>query len=98
VSFTVAGRLLGEEHGTKPFDPSPIRWSVLTRDEDRCDRLGEPSPNLRLVPMRARQQIGHQLRFPAEGGTSLWVPVLLGTGAVAFAAGAVIFVRRQRRQ
>ena len=96
VSFTVAGRLLGEEHGTQPFDPSPIRWSVLVRDEDRCDRLGGPHPDLRLVPERTTQTGGHQFRHPPEGGTSLWVPVLIGIGVAVLVGGAVILGRRQK--
>jgi hypothetical protein len=97
VSFTVAGRLLGEEHGTQPFDPSPIRWSVITRDEDRCDRLGGQSPDLRLVREREAPRPGTPpASSPSEGGgLPGWTIVAVGVGiALLLGGGMFLLVRR----
>jgi hypothetical protein len=101
VTITVPGRiLLGEaENGTENVERA--RWSVLVRDGDVCDRVGDvPVYRLRDVAPSPSPTVSHQLPSrspspapPASGSRAGWVITLI----LLLALTAVPFMLLRRR-
>lgn len=94
----VPGRILSDdddETGTSP-GLGRLRWSVIVRDEDTCDLLGEGQPIQRFVRADRPQQgtaVSAGRTLPAWAKAAL----LVGTAGIAgVAVGATTYVRRSR--
>lgn len=69
-----------------------LTWSVIARDEQACDLLGNGRPTLAVTP-------SDPIRAPSEaagdGGVPRWAIVAAAIGLVAAAAGYVVLVHRR---
>jgi hypothetical protein len=94
----VPGRILSDdddETGTSP-GLGQLRWSVIVRDEDTCDVLGDGRPIHRFVRADPAQQ---GAAAPAGRSRPGWAraALLLGiAGLAGVAVGATTYVRRSR--
>jgi hypothetical protein len=94
----VPGRILSDDNDETGTSPGlgQLRWSVVVRDEDTCDLLGDGRPIQRLVPV---DRPPHGTAAPAGRSRPEWAlaALLLGTAGLAAAAvGATTYVRRSR--
>jgi hypothetical protein len=93
VTMTVAGRLLIPKEEIRPSDLEDITWSVLARDEDRCDRLGGASPSLKLTRGELQPAPSPSRAFDEIKGGSLpvWTVVALSVGVLIVVGGLMAF-------
>jgi hypothetical protein len=94
----VPGRILSDDNDKTGTSPGlgQLRWSVVVRDEDTCDLLGDGRPTQRLVRVDRPQ---HGTGAPDERSGPEWAraALLLGTAGLAAAAvGATTYLRRSR--
>jgi hypothetical protein len=101
VTLTVPGRiLLGEaENGTENVERA--RWSLVVRDEDACDRVGDiPAYQLQQVASSPSPTVSHllptktQAPAPADAGSKVGWAI---TAILLLAATVVPFMLLRRR-
>lgn len=84
VRLTVAGRLLTLDEDLQGLDLRPLRWGVIVRDEDVCDRLGSGRPTLPLEETVAASPPSPPVADEPLTGTGFpWVPTAAAAVALA---------------
>ena len=110
VTMTLPGRLVTRDADLEGLGLERMRWSVIARDENDCDALGDGRPTERLLAEPSPSaSVGAMDRTPpapagrepasdAGDGSSTSAPWLLVAGGMALALFAVLGPWRARRR
>jgi hypothetical protein len=104
LTMQIPGRMITRDLDLAGLPLEDLRWTVVVRDEHRCDVLGSFRPNLRLRgSVGDNQPPALETGSPAPGGpddgegTSGWVTLTLVVGGLV-AVGAVLALSARTRR
>jgi hypothetical protein len=100
-TIQVPGRMITRDLDLDGLPLEDLRWTVVVRDQHRCDVLGSARPHLRLSETAADEPAGgvHGEAGVAGSGGSPGLALAGGAGVVAagvVAAGGYLAIRRRR--
>jgi hypothetical protein len=96
LTIQVPGRMISQDLDLQGPSLGRLRWTVVVRDEHRCDLLGTARPHLRFdrAAGEATPSVISPHPRPASDGAPPWLPIAVGLVAIG---AIVVAVTRRRR-